>query len=141
MEGTPYWGVLPGRDEIIRLLKAEVPGLVAVYVFGSRARGDQHAASDLDLAALAARPLEPVRRWELQEKLAGSVHMPVDLVDLRAASTVMRARVFESAELLWESDRTARQAFEAVALGAYARLNEERRGILDDVRQRGSVHG
>ncbi len=133
--------MLPERGEITRLLQAEVPGLVAVYVFGSRARGDQLAASDLDIAALGARPLDPVHRWELQEKLAAAVHMPVDLVDLRAASTVMRARVFDSAELLWESDRTTRQTFEAVALGAYARLNEERRGILDDVRQRGSVHG
>jgi hypothetical protein len=46
-----------------------------------------------------------------------------------------------SSQLLFESDTVKREAFEAVALGAYARLNEERRGILEDIRQRGRVYG
>jgi hypothetical protein len=62
-------------------------------------------------------------------------------VDLRAASTVMRVKVLESARVLVNRDPGARAKFEATALKAYAQLNEERRGILDDVRRTGTVHG
>jgi hypothetical protein len=65
----------------------------------------------------------------------------VDLIDLRSASTVMRVQVLEHGIVLYERNSGNRQAFEATALSAYARLNEERRGIIHDIRQRGRVHG
>jgi len=65
----------------------------------------------------------------------------VDLVDLRQASTVMRVQVLGTGWLLLETDRTQRQELETVARGAYARLNDERRGVIADIRARGSVYG
>jgi len=129
------------REAIIEVLRSSVEGLVAVYLFGSVARGDDHPESDVDAALLASRPLDPVVRWELQERLAAAVGRDVDLVDLRAASAVLRVRVLADAAVLWSSGGAAREAFEAFALADYARLNEERRGILDDIARRGSVHG
>ena len=118
-----------------------VPQVTAVYLFGSRASGQAGPESDVDLAVLAARSLDPLVRWRVQEEVAALLHCNVDLVDLRSASTVMRARVLETAVVLHDADPAGRATFEAAALGAYARFNEERRGILDDVRARGSVHG
>jgi hypothetical protein len=43
--------------------------------------------------------------------------------------------------VLLDAQPSPRSAFEAFALSAYARLNEERREILNDVRARGRVHG
>jgi hypothetical protein len=43
--------------------------------------------------------------------------------------------------LLVDADPSRRQAFEAIALSAYAHLNEERREILNDIARRGSIHG
>lgn len=122
-------------------IRDAVPGVVAIYLFGSRARGDARGGSDVDLAFLAPQPLDPVARFELQERVAGRLHVSVDLVDLRSASTVMRVQVLEPAVVLYEADAAERGRFEAAALGAYARLNEERRGILEDVRRTGRVHG
>jgi hypothetical protein len=82
-----------------------------------------------------------VARFDLQERIASRLHCSVDLVDLRTASTVMRVQVLEHGTILYDRRTGRRQAFEATALSAYARLNEERRGIIDDIRQRGSVHG
>jgi hypothetical protein len=65
----------------------------------------------------------------------------VDLVDLGAASTVMRAQVIGSGCVVADVDPVARQHFEVQALSAYALLNEERAGILADIRQRGRVYG
>lgn len=65
----------------------------------------------------------------------------VDLVDLRAASTVLRARVIAEGERLFCAAESLCAEFEDVAFSAYARLNEERRAILQDIQQRGSVYG
>ena len=118
-----------------------VPGLAAVYLFGSQAREDAGPGSDIDLAVLTLGSLDPVERWKLQEDLAAQAHRNVDLVDLRLASTVMRVQVLRDSCLLADVQPVARAAFEASALSAYARLNEERHEILNDIATRGRVYG
>ena len=125
--------------DVVAAVRHAVPGLVALYAFGSRVRGDAAPGSDLDLALLAPAPLDALVRFALQETLATFAGCDVDLVDLRAATAVMRAQVYASDQLLFEGDAYARQRFEMLALSDYARLNEERRQILDDVAQRGTV--
>jgi predicted nucleotidyltransferase len=127
-------------DRLTRELRRRLPDVVAVYVFGSRARGDATADSDFDLAVLPLRPLDPVGRWELQEALARVIGVNVDLVDLTRASTVLRVEILRDGRLLFENDEPARELFEATALGAYARLNDERREILADIARNGRVH-
>ena len=126
---------------LVAAIRAAAPEPVAIYLFGSAARGDCTAKSDVDLAVLPRRPLGGVERFELQERLAGILGRDVDLVDLRTASTVMVAQILGDGRLLFEGDRTARALFEAIALADYTRLNEERRHILDDVRRLGRIHG
>jgi predicted nucleotidyltransferase len=125
----------------VDLLRARLPDLVAVYLFGSLATGQTSPESDVDLAVLGRERLEPADRWDIQERLAARLHRDVDLVDLRSASAVMRVQVLERSNLLFDGDPQARALFEATALSAYARLNEERKWILLDVHARGSVHG
>jgi len=62
-------------------------------------------------------------------------------VDLRAASTVMAMQVVGPGTVLYESDPEERGRFEDLTFSLYARLNEERRGILDRVAREGSVYG
>jgi predicted nucleotidyltransferase len=129
------------RERVVAEIRRAVPSASAVYVFGSVAAGTATPSSDLDLAVLAQAPLPAEARWQLAQTLAIELRRDVDLVDLRQASTVLRVQVLGSSQLLFEGDIAKREAFEAVALGAYARLNEERRGILEDIRQRGRVYG
>ena len=128
-------------DSLVATVAERVPGLAAVYLFGSQAREDAGPDSDIDLALLTLDNLDPVDRWKLQEDLAAQAHQNVDLVDLRRASTVMRVQVLRDGLLLADLQPSVRTAFEASALSAYARLNEERREILNDVATRGRIHG
>jgi predicted nucleotidyltransferase len=125
---------------ILDLLRARVPGLAAVYLFGSSETGDTHAASDLDLAVLSSPRLEPMVRWELQGHLAACAGRSVDLVDLRSASAVMRMQVVSTGRLLLSIDPAEVDRFEMFAYADYCRLNEERRAILDDAKRRGRIH-
>lgn len=126
---------------LVELIGEAVPDVVAVYLFGSMARGEASARSDLDLALLGRRPLDPVMRWELQQRLAVAAGRDVDLVDLRAASSVFRVQVLRDGQVLLDRDPNARALFEATALSSYARLNEERRGIIEDALRSGRIHG
>lgn len=131
----------PLQDTIRKVLKEAVPSVIAIYQFGSTVQGGERDASDLDLAVLARSPLDNLDRWKLQEDLAAEIGRDIDLVDLRSASTVMRAQVLDRGIVLAEIDRTARQQFEMQTCSAYALLNEERAGILKDVQARGRVYG
>lgn len=129
------------RRQIVEILQHTGVPIDAVYLFGSRARGDARAGSDWDIAILPERPLRPEERFDLQEVIARALRADVDLVDLRSASAVLSVQVLRDGIVLHESDRAPREAFEAFALSDYARLNEERAAILRDVEARGSVHG
>jgi predicted nucleotidyltransferase len=128
-------------DSLIATVSDRLPGVAAVYLFGSQARDDAGPDSDIDLAVLTLGNLDPVDRWKLQEDLAAQAHRNVDLVDLRRASTVMRVQVLRDGRLLADVQPSVRASFEAIALSAYAHLNEERREILKDIAARGCVYG
>jgi predicted nucleotidyltransferase len=122
-------------------LCAALPGVVGVYVFGSHVKGGQTAESDIDLAILPASPLPPTDVWNAAQTVAALAGRDVDVVDLLRASTVLRAQVVAHGRRLYCREASACEEFEDRAFSAYARLNEERRGILDDIRARGSVYG
>lgn len=58
------------------LVKSQIPGLKAVYLFGSCARGDLRSGSDVDLLILTEKKLEDRTlaadiRWTLDEEMLG----------------------------------------------------------------------
>ena len=123
--------------QVVELL----PDVVAVYLFGSYADGTSTADSDVDLAVLGPRPLPGEALIVAREALADRLRRDVDLIDLRRASTVLRAQVVSTSRLLLDLDSDARQRFETWVYSAYARLNEERRDILEQIRREGRIHG
>lgn len=129
------------ENAMLACLRGALPDLQLVYLFGSQSRGDAQGGSDVDLAFRAGTGIDAISRFRLQEQLAAALHRDVDLVDLTAASTVMRVQIIAHGRLLYEREAGAAARFEMVVLASYARLNEERRGILDDVHRLGSVHG
>jgi predicted nucleotidyltransferase len=126
---------------LIEHIKKSVPSLIALYRFGSHAKGAARLDSDMDLALLARDPIPNIRRFELAQELAAQIHRDVDLVDLRTVSTVMRMQVVSTGECLDASNEPARREFEMYAYSDYTRLNEERREILKKIRESGLVYG
>lgn len=121
-------------------LRAHLPNLLAVYLFGSRADGTAGPQSDLDLAILNDGPLDPVALWELTSDLAEIAGCPVDLVDLRAASTVLQYQVITKGIRLWTRDVQA-GIYEAFILSEKTALDSMRAGLIDDIVKDGRVHG
>lgn len=137
---------MPDRIEyqvavLVDRLREEFPELLAVYRFGSFGTEYERLASDLDLAVYAGSPLPAASLWRVAQELAADAGRDVDVVDLASASTVMRAQVIHGGERVYCADEVARETFEDYVYSSYARLNEERRGILEDILSRGSVYG
>ena len=135
----------PDSDPRFRLIVDELrhalDGIIAIYVFGSTAQGTTHPSSDVDVGVLAQHRLTAAERFDLQERLASRLGQDVDLVDLAVATPVMAIQVVARGHLLHDADPAARGAFEDLTLTTYARLNEERRGILERIAAEGTVYG
>ena len=129
------------RDGMVRMIRANLQNVDAIYLFGSESAGEQHAHSDIDLAVMSNATLLPMRLWEVSQELASRAARDVDLVDLREASTVMRMQVISTGERLFCANEQRCEVFEDFVFSAYARLNEERAAILQDIRGRGSIYG
>ena len=138
---TEFAGLTLAPAALVSRLQAEVPGLLAVYAFGSRAgRHAQPATeSDLDLAVLVAGYAEPVALWALAGKLSELAGCPVDLLDLRAASTVMQYQIITTGQRLWAVGVQA-ELFEAAILSEKTELDTARAGLMADISKRGTVY-
>lgn len=128
------------REALIHTLQAQVPNLLAIYAFGSRVEGTAGSESDLDLAVLVAGYAEPLALFGLAGDLADVAGCAVDLLDLRAASTVMQYQIITTGQRWWASDVQA-ALFEAAVLSEKTALDTARAGLLADIQQRGTVYG
>ena len=131
---------LAEHGAVVRILTAAWPDLLAIYAFGSRIKGMANPASDLDLAVLVPTYAPPLQLWELASQLADVVGCPVDLLDLRAASTVMQHQILMQGTRLFARSPDA-ALFECFVLSEKTALDAARAGVLSDIARRGKVYG
>lgn len=106
------------------------PGVLAVYLFGSVARGDDDEASDIDVAVLFNRPPAASLtggRLSIEGELERHLGRAVDLVVLNEASADLVHRVLRDGQLVIDRDRSARLRFEVQRRNEYFDLEPVRR--------------
>ncbi|AVO47844.1 nucleotidyltransferase domain-containing protein [Melaminivora suipulveris] len=130
----------PVKEQLVSLLRERLPGLLAVYAFGSRVQGTARPDSDLDMAVLVEGYADVLLLWELAGALAEVAGTTVDLLDLRAASTVMQYQIVTTGQRWWERDSQA-ALYEAAILSEKTALDSARAGLLADIRERGNIYG
>lgn len=115
------------RDRIVPTLcswfLAHGQGLVAAYLFGSVARGQERTDSDVDI--VLGRPCGPSledldRLARMQQALGDLQERDVDLVPLDSASPDLRHNVLVDQVLLYDGDHDARVEYEIRARNEYA---------------------
>lgn len=128
---------------LLSLLQQRLPMLMAAYAFGSRIKdAGQYAngESDLDLAVLVEGYADPVLLFQLAGDLADIAHCHVDLLDIRATSTVMQNQILTQGQRLWAKDLRA-GLFEAAMLNEKIYFDQSRQRLIHDVMERGSIYG
>ncbi len=111
-------------------LETAADEVLAIYLYGSRARGTASSDSDVDLGALlrSAPPpsLHSVAR-ELEAAVERAVKLPVEVVVLNTAPADLVHRVLRDGVLLLDRDRAARIRFEVQSRNEYFDLAPLRR--------------
>lgn len=110
-------------------------------LFGSFAKGTNHAESDIDLAFFSAKQLSSYDRFSLASELAMISGYEVDLVDINQIDTVFNMQIFEQGMPIYiqDSNEFTRQRMRAYSM--YATFSEQRAPIIDAIKNRGSVFG
>jgi predicted nucleotidyltransferase len=105
-------------------------GIVAVYVFGSVARGEDAAASDVDVAVLFDAPPAATLTGPaltLEGRIERALGRRVDLVALNSAPADLVHRVLRDGIIVVDRDPSARIRFEVRRRNEYFDLEPIRR--------------
>jgi predicted nucleotidyltransferase len=136
----PLQALLGSHGPIVVSICAKFPQALAIYAFGSQVQGTAGPASDLDLAVLVAGYADPLVLWDLAGSLADLAGCPVDLLDLRAASTVMQYQVITTGQRLWDAGLQA-GLFECYVLSEKTALDTARAPLMADIKATGRIYG
>jgi len=126
---------------LVEELKNRFPALSALYIFGSQADGTANSTSDFDLAILLpnCEKIEPLALYNLKTDLEVLINADIDLIDLNACSTVMAFQIIMKGISILVQDQYYVDNFEVRTMSMYQRLQEERKGILEEIARTGNI--
>lgn len=81
-----------------------IPGIDLVILFGSLAKGNAHAQSDLDIAIDAGRRLTADEKMLLIGEIAAATGRPIDLVDMQVAGEPLLGQILQHGRRIFGSD-------------------------------------
>jgi uncharacterized protein len=140
MEVFLLLGAEINKQIIVDLLVDKVSPYL-IILFGSTINGNVHNDSDIDIAFLSNdRNLDKYQLFIIAQELAAKLNRDVDLIDLNQASTVFQAQVVHTGKTIYCTDEQKKANFEMQAFKMYAKLNEERSEILNNIAESGSVY-
>ena len=142
-----------GSEEIIRILKSpeavkvfEEQGVLAAYLYGSAARGNMHAYSDVDVAVAFDYSVPGDERFRHRLRLITAVMgllrvNEVDVVPLNDAPPLLVFHVLRDPVVLYKADHRQSAEFEIKMIGMYydlkPALEEYRRQMFARIEERG----
>jgi predicted nucleotidyltransferase len=95
---------------------AAEPAIRLAYLYGSCARGDSGPTSDVDVALLAAAPIDLMELAAIGTQLGKAIDRRADVVDLRCVSPLLCRQVVAEGEPLLVRDPLLRFDFEQEAV-------------------------
>lgn len=115
---------LHGLLALLRSLLSGERGIAAAYLFGSAARGETRARSELDVGLLFREGWDVRDRHLIAADVAGRVvrsraGLPVDVWDLEDLALVIQGRVMAEGRLLTSNDDVRRVRFEVAVRQRY----------------------
>lgn len=119
----------PIIEALPSILASKLSDVSLIYLFGSQASGLANNNSDIDIAVLCAKKIDPIERWNTQEYLASQFNKDVDLIDLLSTSTVMQHQIIYNGFCFYDPF-LMQQRFEMQVMSMYQHLNFERADIL-----------
>ncbi len=133
---------LPEEDKskIIRFLKTEFNPKF-IYLFGSFAKGEGRNDSDIDLAIYTDNIIDSYKLFMAAGHLSFEVKRDIQIIHLKDISTVFAAQIVGTKEVLYCEDEYLMANYDIKVFKEYAKLNEERKVILETIERDGRIYG
>ncbi len=112
-----------------------------IYLFGSFAKGEGREDSDIDVAIHVDGKIDEYELFTLANELSFIVKRDVQLINLKNISTVFSAQIVGTREIIYSIEENKRIEYEIRAFKDYAKLNEERKVVLDAIKKDGKIYG
>jgi predicted nucleotidyltransferase len=109
-------------EALARRVEAVFPEAAGVWLHGSVADGTARPDSDVDIAILPDRRIDPLDLLGRAQEVAAGLGREVDLVDLWRVSTVLRFEVVTGGRRIAARDPFACDRFETATIGMYQDL-------------------
>lgn len=121
-------------EEISKLFKDNLKSLLQeydiklIYIFGSYAKGNNNANSDLDIAVLLNNDYDPMDKLSLIGDLTSIFKRDdIDLVVLNSANSVLKHQVIKYGKLIFMENEDIKVNFEVRVLKEYMDMEPFRR--------------
>ena len=114
-------------DSAVAEIVAREPGVVAAWVFGSRARGEERPSSDLDVAVILQSEAGAEVLSRVNAALTQRLGVETDVVDLAKSTPVLGFEVVTGGRRVFERDALAADEAEERCLRAYLDTEHMRR--------------
>ena len=89
------------KEQIIKVIDIFFPK-AKIYLFGSRARGDNAETSDIDIAIDAKNPISMTQKGQIISMIdALNIPQKVDVVDFNRAPTALKENIVKEG-ILWK---------------------------------------
>jgi uncharacterized protein len=128
------------KKKIVDFLRKELKPKF-IYLFGSFAKGEGREDSDIDLAIYTDIIIDAYKLFLIANNLSFEVKRDVQIIDLRDISTVFSAQIVGTREVLYSEDERLMASYDIRIFKDYAKLNEERKIVLDAIERDGKIYG
>lgn len=112
-----------------------------IYLFGSFAKGEGRKDSDIDLAIYTDEEITPYDIFIIANKISFKVNRDVQIINLKDIDTVFASQIVGNREELYCKDEILRANYNIRVFKEYAKLNEERKVVLDAIERDGRIYG
>ena len=112
-----------------------------IYLFGSFAKGEGREDSDIDLAIYTEEVIDGYTLLIAANHLSFEVNKDVQIVHLKDISTVFAAQIVGTREVLYCEDEKLMAYYNTKTFKNYAKLNEERKWVLERIEREGKIYG
>lgn len=128
------------KKQLIKVIQNKI-NPAFIILFGSFVKGTNRIDSDIDLAFFSKEQLSSYERFLLASELAEIAGHEVDLVDLKQIDTVFTMQIFSQGIPIYIQDENEFTRQKMRAYSMYATLSEQRAGVIESIKERGSVFG
>ncbi|UUV18838.1 nucleotidyltransferase domain-containing protein [Fusobacteria bacterium ZRK30] len=125
------------KKKIMKYFSLKEENIEGVYVFGSVSRGEMREESDIDIAVIGDFNFDDRLNFicDLEKELGRKI----DLIDFNRSNLNFQAEIITNGELIYCLNDEKNDLLEYKILAEYLVFEEDRKIVLDEIYNRGSV--